>query len=111
MNGKVLAQYGLPIVIIAPLVIALVLALSGFDSIAGFPVFDAGDFSLGLLSAGNFSVGIFSVGTFSVGIFAAGIFAVGIFSIGIFSIGFVAIGVYALARYKEEPSSDRDSGL
>lgn len=111
MDGKALPQYVLPVVVIGLLAIALVLSLGGIESIAGYPVLDAGDFSLGVLAAGNFSVGLFSVGTFAVGIFAAGIFAVGIFSIGIFSVGIAAIGIYAIALYTSESDSEQESVL
>lgn len=96
MDKYSLASGVVPIVL---LLIALVLYLSGFRTIGGFPIVGAGDFVFSYLAAGQFTVGVFAAGTFAVGIFSAGIFAIGIFSIGIFSIGIFSFGIYALGIY------------
>lgn len=87
------------VVAIGLLIVALLLYLAGAETIAGFPLADAGQFASGYLAAGDFAAGVFSAGIFASGIFAAGIFSIGIFSIGIFSFGIYAVGLYAAQRY------------
>ncbi len=87
------------VVAVGLLIIALLLYLAGIETIAGFPLADAGQFAGGYLSAGNFAIGVFSAGIFACGVFAAGIFSIGIFSIGVFSFGIYAAGIFAAQRY------------
>jgi len=87
------------VVAVGLLIIALLLYLAGIETIAGFPLADAGQFAGGYLAAGDFAIGVFSAGIFACGVFAAGIFAIGVFSIGIFSIGIFSFGIYAAGIY------------
>lgn len=96
MKYSSVASGVVPIVL---LLIALAIYLAGYDNIAGFPLLQAGNFSIAYLAAGDFSTGVFAAGTFAVGVFAAGIFSIGIFAIGIFSIGIFSFGIYALGVF------------